>query len=90
MSLFDKLDKLLKNVQKFSSSEYQEQRQHAQSMCDALKKMKKLERRLKAELEDESDPEQKAQLQQKLELTHLQRKKGMEILKEVHRKMKES
>lgn len=90
MSLIEKLDELIKNVQNFMSSEYQEQKQHAISMRDALKKMKKLEKKLQAELDDENDPELAARLQQKLAITHLQRKKGVAILKEVHQKMKQS
>ncbi len=88
MSLIEKIDELIKNIQKFMSSEYQEQKQHAASMKEALKKMKKLEKKLQSELEEEDDPEIAARLQQKLAVTHLQRKKGVEILREVHQKMK--
>lgn len=87
-SLLDSLDKLIKNVQNFTNSEYQAQKKHAESMREALKKMKKLEKKLQSQLSDEKDPEQVAKLQQKLEVTHLQRKKGVAILREVRQKMK--
>lgn len=74
---------LLERLSRFLDSEGAEQRAEIESIRKVLKKLKTKEEHLREVLEDESDPELRADLQTRLDVVHAQRTKGVARVREL-------
>ena len=78
-----KTPKLLKVVKRFLSADKNKQYEHTKCFKDVLKKLKKKERILKKELENEKHEKNRKQIKKDLAIIYVQRKKGIDALKEL-------
>ena len=78
-----KTPKLLKVVKRFLSANKNKQYEHTKCFKDVLKKLKKKERILKKELENEKHEKNRKQIKKDLAIIYVQRKKGIDALKEL-------
>lgn len=78
-----KTPKLLKVVSRFLSADKDKQYEHTKCFKDVLKKLKKKERTLKKELENEKNEKDRKQIKRDLAIIYVQRKKGIEALKKL-------
>jgi cell division protein FtsB len=74
---------LLARLGEFLREDGASQRAELESIRKVLKQLKKKEKRLKAALEDLSDPDERDQTRAKLEVVHAQRVKGLERVLEL-------
>lgn len=78
-----KKKKLLKKLQAFFDLDERRKKAHIADLFKILKKLKAKERKIAAELEQESAPDKCKVLQQELEIIYAQRKKGIHVIKEL-------
>ena len=78
-----KTPKLLKVVKRFLSADKNKQYEHTKCFKDVLKKLKKKERILKKELENEKNEKKRTQIKKDLAIIYVQRKKGIDALKKL-------
>ena len=76
------LIELAKKTKDFLSADERKRKEKKKFLKEVLKKLKKHEKGLHKELKDTSDPEERTNLESEIALTHAQRKKGIEKLKE--------
>lgn len=77
-----KQKKLLEKLKIFFDSDAREREKQKSDVKDILKKLKKKEHHLKNKLEEEGDEEKRNRIQQKIDIVHAQRQKGIKIVKE--------
>ncbi len=75
--------KLLRKLAEFFDLDERARIKRQQELTDLLSRLKSKEVELKQALEQETDAQSQAELKQKIELVHSQRKKGLDLLKEV-------
>ncbi|MGB5397143.1 MAG: hypothetical protein WBN96_08345 [Gammaproteobacteria bacterium] len=72
--------KLLKKLKEYFDMDARDRVQKKDEMNDLLSRLKQKELELKAELEEEKDKKRKKELEQKIDVVHTQRKKGVQML----------
>jgi len=75
--------KLLKKLTEFFDMDVRAREKRKEELNDLLARLKLKESELKEALEKEPDEQLKAELAQKIDLVHTQRKKGVKMLKEL-------
>ena len=83
-----KLKRLLERVRHFIDADERERRSERDEIRTVLKKLKKVERKLKHEVAETNDFDARSALESKLKVVHAQRKKGIEALKASKRSSK--
>ncbi len=73
--------KLFKKLGLFFDSKKLEAQQQRQELQDALRQLKNKQKLLKAELEDNSNEEERQQLEEKITILETQRRKGIDKLR---------
>lgn len=82
-----KTTKLLEKLSRFLDSDGAGQRAEIASIRKILKKLKAKEKHLRETLEDEADPELRAELQARLDVVHAQRTKGVARVRDLRAEM---
>jgi hypothetical protein len=82
-ALFEKLNKLLE-------SRAEADKKHITKLHEVLKKLKKKQKLLKVELLEVEDEQQRRKIKQDIEVINLQRRKGVEVYKELKRAREEA
>ena len=75
--------KLLKKLSEFFDMDVRAITKHKEELNDLLSRLKQKEIELKEKIEGEENEKIKSDLQQKIDLVHSQRKKGITMLKEL-------
>lgn len=75
--------KLLGKMTDFFSLDARERQKRKDELNQLLARLKTKEDELKADLERAEDEEQRVEIEKKINLVHSQRKKGVEMLKEL-------
>ncbi len=75
--------KLLHRLKEFFDMDARDREQRKDELNDLLSRLKLKELELKAELDTEQDEKIKSEITQKIDVVHTQRKKGVEMLKEI-------
>jgi 16S rRNA C1402 (ribose-2'-O) methylase RsmI len=75
--------KLLQKLSEFFDMDVRARDKRKEELNDLLSRLKQKEVALKKELEKETDEDRKAKLEQKIDVVHTQRKKGLVMLKEL-------
>jgi hypothetical protein len=76
-----KLKRLLVKVEEFLSAQGRKRRADKADMREVLQKLKKKERKLKAQVAEARDDDERARLRNRLKVVHAQRRKGIAALK---------
>jgi predicted component of viral defense system (DUF524 family) len=76
-------ESLRSKLRKFMSREYREQVAKRDKLRKILKKMRKQQKELTEELSQQNDPQQQDQLRKKLLLIREQRRKGINLLRDL-------
>jgi CHAD domain-containing protein len=74
---------LLEKLGHFLGQDKASQREEMKSIREILKKLKSKEKHLREELDKEADPDERRELQAKLDVVHAQRLKGLDRVKEL-------
>lgn len=77
-----KTRKLLARLMDYLDGDARQRRRERDDLLAVLDKLKRREKKLKRQLDDERDAERHATLQQEIDIIHAQRKKGVRLLKE--------
>lgn len=75
--------KLLQKLSEFFDMDLRARAKHKEDLNDLLSRLKQKEIELKEKMESEENEKVKSELQQKIDLVHSQRKKGITMLKEL-------
>ena len=75
--------KLLKKLSEFFGMDARDREKRKDELNDLLSRLKHKEIELKVELENEQDEKLMAELSQKIDVVHTQRKKGVQMLKDL-------
>lgn len=75
--------KLLQKLTEFFDMDARDREQRKDELNDLLSRLKQKELELKAELENEQDEKLKSGIAQKIDVVHTQRKKGVQMLKDI-------
>ena len=75
--------KLLKKLAEFFDMDARARQHKKQELSDLLGRLKQKEVELKAQLQATHDEEEISELQQKIDVVHSQRKKGLEMVKQL-------
>lgn len=75
--------KLLQKLSEFFNMDARNRAKHKEEMTELLARLKQKENELKSRLETETDETVKSELEQKIDLVHSQRKKGLAMLIEL-------
>ena len=75
--------KLLKRLAEFFDLETRDRAKRREEMSEVLSRLKQKELELKQELDNEKDDKSRKQLQQKIDLVHSPRKKGVSALQDL-------
>jgi len=78
--------KLLQKLSAFFDMDVRARDKKKEELNDLLSRLKQKEMELKQELETELDEHIKSKIAQKIDLVHTQRKKGLNMLKELRNK----
>lgn len=78
-----KRQKLLQKLADYLSLDQRAMRKKREKMREVLKQLRQKEHKLKKRIEHERDAEQKLRLSKELDILRAQRKKGIEVLKEL-------
>lgn len=73
--------KLLNKLQEFLNTDSHKKRKQRDELKKVLKKLKKKENKIKDKIESCDDEDTKKQLEMELEIVHVQRKKGIAVLR---------
>ena len=84
-----KLKKLIAQVQEYLDADERQRKEKIKHIKSVLKQLRAHEERLYEHLESESDPARIENLKRKIKLAHSQRKKGINMLKELKKQKKE-
>ncbi len=76
-------DSLRSKLKKFMSRDYREQVEKRDKLRKILKKMRKQQSELTDKLSDEADPDKQDQLRTRLQLIREQRRKGINLLRDL-------
>jgi hypothetical protein len=76
-----KLKRLLVKVEEFLSAQERKRRADKADMREVLHKLKKKERKLKAQVAQACDESERARLQSRLKVVHAQRRKGIAAIR---------
>ena len=76
-----KIDKLLRKADSLFNGDERDRKEKKKCLKHLVKKLKKNEKSLIAQLEAESDISATAKIKQEIALVHAQRKKGLKVLK---------
>lgn len=76
--LFERLNGLL-------ASQAEADKKHIKKLHEVLKKLKKNQKALRAELEDAEGEHQQRRIRQEIEVINVQRRKGVDVYKELKR-----
>jgi len=77
-----KTRKLLARLMAYLDGDARQRRRERDDLMTVLDKLKRREKKLKRQFDDERDAERRAALQQEIDIIHAQRKKGVRLLKE--------
>ena len=77
-----KTRKLLAQLMAYLDGDARQRRRERDDLMTVLDKLKRREKKLKRQLDDERDAERRVVLQQEIDIIHAQRKKGVRLLKE--------
>ncbi|AGA33696.1 hypothetical protein TVNIR_2036 [Thioalkalivibrio nitratireducens DSM 14787] len=78
-----KTRKLLERLGHFLDKDWAEQRAELESIQEVLQKLEEKETRLRAKLEAHPDPDERQEIQAKLEVVHAQRQKGLDRVRQL-------
>lgn len=78
-----KIKKLLEKAESFLNSDERSRKEKKKSIKRVLNKLRKYENEINDQLDNESDDEARKLLQKKIALAHAQRKKGLDLLKQL-------
>jgi hypothetical protein len=78
-----KIEKLLRNLQAFFDTDNHKKRQHIEDLKKILLKLKKKERKITHDLQQEGDESLKEYYQTELRIIRAQRIKGIEVLQQL-------
>ncbi len=73
----------LDKLRKFLSRDFREQMEKRHKLRKVLSKLRDQEKALQTELQDEPDTQQQRELQTRIRLLHEQRRKGLELLRQL-------
>lgn len=76
--------KLLRRLKEFFDMNARDRAQREDELNDLLSRLKQKELELSEELMHEKDKKKKSELAQKIDVVHTQRKKGVQMLKDLH------
>jgi hypothetical protein len=76
-----KIKKLIRKAESYLDSDERDRKEKKKYLKQVLRKLSNHEKKLKAQLADETDAEEIAGLEKKLALVHAQRKKGLRLQK---------
>lgn len=81
--------KYLEKLRAFFDADYNQKLEQIDSVKQILDKLKKTKQKLREKIADEQDAKQRKNLEEEFKVVQKQRKKGVQVLKELQKNLKE-